>query len=95
MQILWNAMDKTSKAIALQQKLDEKIDGYKELCDHIDLRHKIQLGTFLIARPVRGFPSNAERTSTSWGPRYVQILRVISASLLSGRESACDQAKCN
>ena len=43
MQILWNAMDPGSKVIALQQKLDEQT--YKELCDHIDLRHKIQYGT--------------------------------------------------
>ena len=39
MQILWKAMDPASKVIASRQKLDEKPDGYKELCDHIDLRH--------------------------------------------------------
>ena len=45
MQILWNAMDHASKVIAMQAKLDDNPEGYKELCAHIDMRHKVQFGT--------------------------------------------------
>ena len=46
LQILWNAMDPSSKVIALKQKMDVEPNGYKELSEHIDLRHNIQYGTF-------------------------------------------------
>ena len=56
MQILWNAMGPASKVIALQQKVDVEPNGYKELAEHIDLRHKIQYGTLEYKASARDDP---------------------------------------
>ena len=59
-------MDPASKVIALQQKLDVEPNGYKELAEHIDLRHKIQYGTLDYKASARDDPMRlALMTSTS------------------------------